>query len=245
LRKATRHKIPRAPCPHFGDATPYPVRVLDRVPRPRRVRAATLLLATALAASVVLAAVPATAKPRKPVVKITVGDITVYKVGNDPQTIPDDVRTKILAAVSTYVNAATVKPLQTGAVDDAALATTLGPAATQRAAGLDRVTLVDEGIPKAKGRIRVNTLPVKLTALADASGRIVVVTAVLDSIARTRTAKGAVTISRKGELVFTPEGDTWKIDGYDLAVERSGKGLGLSTTATTAVPGTPATGAAK
>ena len=214
--------------------------MLDPVLRPRRFRAAALLIVASLATSGALAtAGSASAKPRKPLVKITIGDVTVYKVGNDPETIPDDVRTKVLAAVSTYVNAATVKPLQTGAVDDAALATTLGPAATQRATGLDRVTLVDEGIPKAAGRIVVNTLPVKLTALADASGRIVVVTARLDSIARTRTEKGAITISRKGDLVFTPEGDTWKIDGYDLAVERSGKGLAIPTTATTAVPAAP------
>ena len=237
MRKATNHTLAPAPCPQSRDFTIYPVRVLDRVARRRRCRAFTILLAASLAACLTLVtAGTASAKPRKPVVKVTIGDITVYKVGNNPETIPDDVRTKVLAAVSTYVNAATVKPLQTGAVDDAALATTLGPAATQRATGLDRGTLVDEGIPKATGRIRVNTLPVKLTALADESGRIVVVTAVLDSIARTRTAKGAITISRKGELVFTPEGDTWKIDGYDLAVERSGKGLGLPTTATTGAP---------
>jgi len=169
----------------------------------------------------------------------------MYKVGNDPATIPDDVRAKILAAVTTYVNAATVKPLQTGAVDDAALASTLGPTATQRATGIDRGTLVDEGIPKAKGRIIVNTLPVKLTALADADGQVVVVTARLDSIARTSTQHGPITISRKGDLVFTPDSGTWKIDGYDLAVERSGKGLVAPNTATTAVPGAPTAGAAK
>ena len=220
--------------------------MLDPVLRTRRFRAAALLLVASLATSAALAtAGSASAKPRKPLVKITIGDVTVYKVGNDPETIPDDVRTKILAAVSTYVNAATVKPLQTGVVDDAALATTLGAAATFRAAGVDRGTLVDEGIPKATGRIVVNTLPMKLTGLADGGGRIVVVTARLDSIARTRTEKGAITIARKGDLVFTPDGDTWKIDGYDLAVERSGKGLVVPTTATTAVPGAPTAGPAK
>ena len=220
--------------------------MLDRVPRPLRPRAAALALCALLATSVAFAfATPVSAKTKKPVAKITIGDVTIYKVGNDPQTIPDDVRAKILAAVSTYVNAATVKPLQTGAVDDAALAPTLGPAATFRAAGVDRGTLVDEGLPKATGRIRVNTLPVKLTALADADGRVVVVTAHLDSIARTRSDGGAITISRKGDLVFTPDGDTWKIDGYDLAVERSGKGLVVPTTATTAAAGTPTAGAAK
>jgi hypothetical protein len=219
--------------------------VLHPALRSRRFRAAALLLAASLATSATLVvAGPASAKPRKPLVKITIGDVTIYKVGSEPGAIPDDVRTKILAAVSTYVNAATVKPLQTGAVDEAALATTLGPAATQRATGFDRATLVDEGIPKAAGRIVVNTLPVILTALADETGRIVVVTARLDSIARTRTEKGAITISRKGDLVFTPEGDTWKIDGYDLAVERSGKGLALPTTGT-AAPAAPTAGTAK
>ena len=209
-----------------------------------------LALTTLLVVSVAFAfATPAFAKThkrsQKPIAKVTIGDVTMYKVANNPATIPDDVRAKILAALSTYVNAATVKPLQTGVVDDAALATALGPAATQRATGIDRGTLVDEGIPKATGRIVVNTLPVKLTGLADANAQVIVVTAHLDSIARTRTEHGAITISRKGDLVFTPDGDSWKIDGYDLAVERSGKGLVAPTTATTAVPGAPTAGAAK
>jgi len=200
------------------------------------------LLATTVAFTF---ATPAWAKAKKPVAKVTLGDVTMYKVGNGPDTIPDDVRAKVLAAISTYVNAATVKPLQTGVVDDTALAGALGPAATQRSTGLDRVTLVDEGLPKATGRIIVNTLPVSLTALADENGHVVVITAHLDSIARTRTAKGAITISRKGDLVFTPSGDTWKIDGYDLAVDRSGKGLVAPTTETTAVAGTPTAGSKK
>ena len=51
-------------------------------------------------------------------------------------------------------------------------------------------------------------------------------------------------LKTKGDLVFTPDGDTWKIDGYDLAVDRSGKGLVAPTTATTA-PGAPTAGTAK
>jgi hypothetical protein len=220
--------------------------VLARVLRPQRLCAVALALTALVATSVASAsATTASAKTRKPVAKITAGDVTMYKVGNDPATIPDDVRTKVLAALTTYVNAATVKPLQTGVVDDSALAAALGPAATQRAIGIDRGTLVDEGIPKAKSRIIVNTLPVKLTGLADANGRVVIVTARLDSIARTRTEWGAITIARKGDLVFTPDGDNWKIDGYDLSVERSGKGLLPPTTATTAVAGTPTAGVAK
>src|SRR5262249_43686541 len=161
----TSHKIAVAPCLHSRVPTPYPVRVLFRVSRPRPVRATVFIALLAVCVAFAVAS-PASAKPakaRKPLAKITVGDITMYKVGNDPQTFPADLRPKILAALPTYVTAAPVKPLQTGTVDDAALASTLGPAATQRASGSDRGTLVDEGIPKASSRIIVNTLPVKLT----------------------------------------------------------------------------------
>ena len=52
--------------------------------------------------------------------------------------------------LTAYVNAATVKPLQTGAVDDAALAATLGPAATQRATGSDRGHARRRGHPEGR-----------------------------------------------------------------------------------------------
>jgi hypothetical protein len=198
--------------------------------------ACALATVVAVGALFVTAGPAAAKKKPKPLVQITVGDATVYRVGNDPQTIPDDVRAKVITSLASYVNAATVKPLQTGAVDEARLATALGPAAAQRMTGADRGTLVDEGLPKASGRIVVSALPVALTGLADADGRIVVVTARLDSTAKAPTKKGGITIARKGELVFTPEGDAWKIDGYDLAVERSGKALALPTTATTVAP---------
>src|SRR3954447_21254343 len=122
FRSAMRHTIPPPPCRPRPVLTPYPVRVQRLLTRPRRSRATTLALCALLATSVAFAiAAPASAKTKKPVAKVTIGDVTIYKVGNAPDAMPDDVRAKILAAVSTYLNAATVKPLQTGVVDDASL----------------------------------------------------------------------------------------------------------------------------
>ena len=203
---------------------------------------------TALAVGA-LAAFPvgvSAAKKPKNILKLSAGDLTVYRVGDDPQTIPDDVRDKVIATLTAYMYAATVKALQTGTVDEAAFAATLAPAAVTRASGPDRATLVDEGLPVAVVRIVVTSQPIALSGLADADGHVVVVTAGVTATAKTKTAKGVVKITRKGDFVLSPDGDTWKIGGYDLVVDRSGKGLGAAgvTTTTTIAPATIGTAAA-
>lgn len=220
--------------------------MLARTSPSRRARTSAVALIAALAVGA-LAAFPAAssaAKKPKSVVKLSAGDLTVYRVGNDPQTIPDDIRDKVIATLTAYMNAATVKALQTGTVDEAALSATLSPAAVTRAAGPDRATLVDEGLPVAVDRVVVTAQPIALSGLADADGHVVVVTAGVTATAKTKTAKGRVKIIRKGDFVLSPDGDAWKIGGYDLVVDRSGKGLGAAgVTPTTAAPATTGTAA--
>jgi len=174
-------------------------------------------------------------------VQVPAGDLAVYRTGNDPQTLPDDVRDKVMAALTSYLNAAAVKPLKTGAADPAALATSLSPATAARLAGPDRAVLLDEGLPPSVSKIVVTAAPVALTGLADGQGNVVVVTAKLDVTTTTKTAKGKLTIKRTGDIVLTPDAGAWKIDGYSLTVDRVGKGLGAgATTTTTVTPAAPA-----
>ena len=181
------------------------------------------------------------AKKPTPVVTMTSGDVTVYKVGDAPDTIPDDVRTAVIATLTGYVNAATVMPLQQGAVDDAGLATALAPAVAARLAGPDRAVLVDEGLPRAKptSKVKVTATPVALTGLADGAGSVVVVTATVDTTTTAKTTKGKLVIKRTGDLVLEPDNGTWKITGYTLNVDRAGKAV-RPTTTTTTVPVAPA-----
>jgi hypothetical protein len=208
--------------------------------RASRARRAALLACAAVAA-VGISVPAAAAKTPKPVVKIAPGAVTVYKVGEAPDTLPDDVRNAVIATLTGYVNAATVTPLQKGAVDDAGLATALAPAVTARLAGPDRAVLVDEGLPKATSRVKVAATPVALTGLADGAGSVVVVTANVDATTTTKTAKGRLVIKRTGDLVLEPDNGTWKITGYTLNVVRAGRAAIPKPTPT--VPAAPAAAA--
>ncbi len=207
--------------------------------RASRARRAEFLACAAVLAVVGTSIAPAgAAKKPKAVVKIDPGAVTVYKVGEAPDTIPDDVRNAVIATLTGYVNAATVAPLRKGKVDDVGLATALAPAVAARLTGPDRAVLVDEGLPKATSKVEVAATPVALTGLADGTGSIVVVTATVDATATAKTTKGKLLIKRTGDLVLEPDNGTWKITGYTLNVDRVGKAVRPTTT--TSVPVAPA-----
>jgi len=192
----------------------------------------------AVAATTLGAGPVGAARAPKAVVKIAPGDTTVHATGGGPDALPGEVTTGVMAAIDGYLADAAARPLQKGRPgDEARLATVLSPAVMARLAGPDRTVLVDEGLPKATGAVKVTAKPVVLTGLADGSGKVVVVTAGLATTTRTRTAKGPVTITRTGDLVLRPDDGTWKIVGYALTVDRVGKGLG---TADSTAPSTPA-----
>jgi hypothetical protein len=161
--------------------------------------------------------------------------VTVFKTGDAPDALPEDVQTAVMTSLTGYLNAATVTPLRKGKpADDAALGATLALPVVARLAGTDRQVLLDEGLPKSVSKITLRSMPVTLTGLADGGGNIVVVTANLAAKTTTKTTKGKLTITRTGELVFEPEGGAWKITGYSLVVDRAGKGVPPTAPAPTA-----------
>jgi len=201
--------------------------------RASRARRAALLACAVAVAAVAAAAPPAgAAKKPKAVVKLAPGEVTVYKTGAAPDTLPADVQAAVMSALTGYVGAATVTPLKKGTADATALGATLGTPVVARLTGPDRAVLLDEGLPKSVGKIKVNGAPVALTGLADPDGNVVVVTAKIDTTATTKSAKGPLAITRSGELVLEPDNGTWKITGYALTVDRTGKGVKPTTTTT-------------
>ena len=168
------------------------------------------------------------------------GELTVAAVGN-PAEFPTDVRDLVLSTLGAYVDHGVVNPLRNKTADEAMLATVFDPGALARLAGTDRALVLDEGLPKAAGKVSVTTPPVAMTALEDGDGKVVLVSASIGLTVEAQTKKGRLEILRSGTLVFAPD-DTgaWKITGWTLATERGGKALGPTTSTTTPTTAAPA-----
>jgi hypothetical protein len=206
----------------------------------RVVRAALLACIAAAVATVGIAPPASAAKKPKVVMQVAPGEATVYKTGDAPDALPPEVASAVMSSLTSYLDAATVKPLRKGKpVDDTALGASLALPVVARLAGTDRAVLLDEGLPKSVSNIKVKATPVALTGLADGGGNVVVVTANVDTKTTTKTKKGKLTISRSGELVFEPENGAWKITGYSLNVDRVGKGIEPTATTAPTAPAAP------
>jgi hypothetical protein len=126
-------------------------------------------------------------------------------------------QTQIIDAVHTYVNAATGTPLGTGQA--AVLDGVLTAAATSRLTAPTRDALTDEGLP-ALAAVKTNRANVTLDAFTGPDQTMVVNAAIDIAVSASTPGGSPVRISRTGTLTFVNDGGTWKIDAFNLAVER-------------------------
>lgn len=169
---------------------------------------------------------PPTEPPPAPIAwDVTVGE--VHAVRPPAPALPDEVRAKVTATLERYLADAVVGPLRSGqpAGD---LAPVFTAPALSRLNGPDRAALVDEGLPRAPG-LRSEAALVRLDALAGADQAPAVVTAAMELRLQTG-GLDPVAIVRTGDLVLVPDGDGWKVDGYDLRVSRDSADSGATTT---------------
>ena len=173
-----------------------------------------------------LMAVPTTPSPSSGAPSFLVTAARVESVRLPPPRFPDDVMASVAATLDRYLQDAVLGPLHSGRP-----AGDLGPVFTgparARVDGPDRAALVDEGLPPA-GSVKAERATVGLAALAGGDGAMTVVTAAVDLRLETGGDE-PVTIARTGHLVLVPDGDGWKIDGYDVRTTRDG-GDGATTT---------------
>jgi hypothetical protein len=166
-------------------------------------------------------ATPTTTRPNVHV-RVTPGAVTVATAGPAVQ-LPDADRDALFAAVGSYVQDATIAPLEGEPAPDLASQFTAAAAPTLK--GPERDALLDADLPRVSGRVTPTLQPVNLRALADAGGAIDLVGSTIDLTVQASAAGGPITIHRTGELMFTRDGGTWKILSYRLAVTRDGAGL--------------------
>ena len=130
--------------------------------------------------------------------------------------LDDATRDAALAVVQRLFDETLVQPALTGKVGTIDKVFTDDAAA--RANGPDRASFFDEGLPRV-GRLVADKANVRLTALADADDKPVLVVAKYDW--DVRSADGKVRIQRAGELSLIPVLGTWLVGEYTVAAARS------------------------
>jgi hypothetical protein len=164
-------------------------------------------------------------------VALQLGEVSTESAGPPAQLSPEQAQA-ILTVVRGYLTAATVDPLRT-AQPTGDLSVLFDAGALARVTGVDRAVMLDEGLPKVTGDLDVTSQPVKVVALADQSGAIVLATATidLDIQGATQVKGGPLRILRKGDLVLAPDpSGAWKVTAFNVVVARSGAGLDVTTT---------------
>ena len=167
------------------------------------------------------------------------------------RTCRPELTERIHTVIGEYVDNGIVAGLRSGKVKDADLTDAFDEAALARLKGDDRGVLLDEGLPKATGKLSITSnQPTNIFVLNDGQGVLQVASVVLDLTIHVTAEKGTYDIVRTGQLELTPDATrAWKITGWDLNVQRTGVGLpAAQQTPTTAppptAPGTPTTVAA-
>lgn len=155
---------------------------------------------------------------------VRAGPVTTESAGGTAN-LSDADRAAILAVVRDYVQQATVAPLQGRRLGD--LGAVFDPAAVSSLTEANRATVLDDGLPRASGRITANVQPVPLRVLTDPSG-VVLVGASLALRVDAPVRGGHVQVQRLGQLVLARNGGSWRVTSYQVSVERARPGVTAS-----------------
>jgi hypothetical protein len=131
--------------------------------------------------------------------------------------IDPTLQAQVTDAVHTYLNAATGTPLGTGQA--AVLDGVLTAGAASRLTAVSRDALTDEGLPALAG-VKTDHANLAIDAFVGPDQSTVVNAAIDLAVSATEAGGGAVKIARSGTLTFVNDGGTWRIDAFQLNVER-------------------------
>ncbi|MSV95505.1 MAG: hypothetical protein F2861_09025 [Actinobacteria bacterium] len=166
-------------------------------------------------------------------INLAAGPTAMNTVSFAGGTFSLDVSAAVMTTLGEYAESAMVTPLRKGKPASAALANIFDAPALARLSGPDRTVVLDEGLPRAVGKIDVSSPPIPLTGLADASGNTILVSADVKLTAKARTEKGVIGVTRVGTFVLAPDtSGIWKITGWTLTTDRRGPGTSVAPTTT-------------
>jgi hypothetical protein len=155
-------------------------------------------------------------------VNLVRGDERVRWPGLGPGQFDRGVADQLMKGIGVYVDNGIVPGLRKGKVTTAGLAAAFDEGAMAQLDGEARGTLLDEGLPKAIGKLTITTPRIEITELNDASNKPVLASAKVDLRIHVQSAKGYYQVRHDGELVFAPDPTgAWKVTGWDVKVERT------------------------
>ena len=127
----------------------------------------------------------------------------------------------VLDTLNRYLEAGVLTPLRSGGpAGDLTPLFTSSAAERVMTVGPDRFAFIDENLPPVSD-VQAEAAVAGLTGLAGPDGTMSVVTAGIDLRLIGHINGALVRVNRSGELVLMPEGGTWRIDAYDIAVTRT------------------------
>lgn len=153
-------------------------------------------------------------------VVFNVTEVRVESMAAEPGPFPEDVWAGVYNTMNAYIDRAVVTPLRSGQPPPMEmLAPLFTPAALERATGVDRAALVEEGTTLS-GAVRGDRVDTAFVLLTDREGRPVVVNASVDVVLSVDAADGGVALARTGQVVMTFDEQGWRIDSYDIRTAR-------------------------
>jgi len=131
----------------------------------------------------------------------------------------DGAKAGIESTLNRWLAEGVLQPLRTGqpAGDLAAVFTAVGR--ERLATTPERSAFVDEGLPPAKD-VRAAAASLAMVALADPDGNIPIVTVHVDLKLEGTVEGTPITVEHTGDVVMLPDGDAWRIDGWDIRATR-------------------------
>src|SRR5262249_55922084 len=126
----------------------------------------------------------------------------------------------LLDASQSYVDDAILAPLEKGKLE-AAYAKVFDLGVRGDATGRDRATLTEVRTGKLSGTVKATATPVRLDAMGDQTGKLVLVAATCGVDVSASGSSGPLKISRLAELTFAPEQGRWLVTAYRVGVKRT------------------------
>ena len=149
----------------------------------------------------------------------TIGAVAIESTAGEEGKLDPTLQAQVLDTVTKYVQLAVTAPLA-GSTTPVAVDQFLTASAVSALTADRRAVLTDEGVP-AMQSAQATTDTVSITGLVGTDSQIGAVSARLELVIAGTTNGVATSIKRSGDLTLVPDNGAWRIDAFDMSVERN------------------------